>query len=164
MKSYLPTEIFTLIPMEIYTPQSGEAALREQFSIDGEILYGEHYIKGHNAVMAYSGVTPPFAIKLIEECSSISNYNKVVFHYSEHLNLSHTIICTGDELKLANSFKAESFESALYFLFLSIQQLQMNPKQCVVRVCSEITQSQQQIIKKFFNSVEINNLNNYIQQ
>lgn len=162
--SYLPTEIFTLIPLEIYTPQSGEAALREQFSLSGELIYGEHHFQQYKAVMAFCGTVPPFAIKLIEECSSISNYNKVVFHYSQQLNLSHTIIGAGEELKLANSFKAESFESALYFLFLSIQQLQMNPKQCVIRVCGDISVQQEETIKRFFNSVEKNNLNNYIQQ
>lgn len=164
MDYYLPTEIFTLIPKEFYTPCNGKEALMEQFSLKDDILYGEKSIEQYHAIMAYCGETPPFAIKLIEECCSISNYNKVVFHYSQKHNLSHTIISTGSELKLANSFKADSFESALYFLFLSIQQLQMNPKQCVVRVCSEITTQQEETIKKFFNSVEKNNLNNFIQQ
>ena len=75
---------------------------------------------------------------------------------------AHIIICTGEELKLANSFKADSFESALYFLFLSIQKLQMNPKQCVIRVCSDISQEQEETVKRFFNGVEKNNLDNCI--
>ena len=75
---------------------------------------------------------------------------------------SHTVIATGSELKMANSFKADSFESALYFLFLSIQQLQMNPRQCTVRVCSAITPQQEETIARFFSGVEKNNLDNLI--
>lgn len=164
MNSYSLTEIFTLIPAEVYTPANGKEALREQFSLGEDFTYSEQPVEKHNAVMAYAGTTPPFALRLIEECNAITNYNRVVFHYSAEHNLSHTIICTAEELKLANSFKAESFESALYFLFLSIKQLQINPKQCVIRVCSDISPAQEEIITKFFNSVEKNNLNNFIQQ
>lgn len=172
MERYFLSETFTLIPKELYTPQCGEEALNAQFSLKGSYIYKDYCFESAGAVIAFAikkennenGASLPFVVKLLEESLTISNYNRVVFHYSKERKLAHIIICTGEELKLANSFKADSFESALYFLFLSIQQLQMNPKQCIVRVCSEIESQQEDTIKRFFNGVETNNLSNLIQQ
>ncbi len=172
MRQYKLSELFTLIPQELYTPQLGKEALCSQFNINEGYLFKECSLQSAKAVMAYAMPQQeennntdmlPFAVKLIGECESISHYNKVVFHYNSQKKLSHTVIATGSELKIANSFKTDSFESALYFLFLSIKQLQMNPRQCTVRVCSPITAEQEQTIAKFFNGVESNNLDNLIQ-
>ena len=172
MKQYTLSELFTLIPVELYTPELGKEALCNQFNLSDGYTFNGHRLNGTKAVLAYAikneervadGQQPePFAIRLIEECGNINEYNKVVFHYSSHKKLSHTVIATSTELKMANSFKADSFESALYFLFLSIQQLQMNPRQCTVRVCSAITPQQQETIARFFGGVQTNNLDNQI--
>lgn len=172
MKQYILSGLFTLIPEELYTPEFGKEALCSQFSLNDGYIFNGHRLNGTNAVVAYAlkeeetvkeGQLPePFAIRLMEECDNINEYNKVVFHYSGEKNLSHTVIATGGELKMANSFKADSFESALYFLFLSIKQLQMNPRQCTVRVCSAITPQQEETIARFFSGVETNNLDNQI--
>lgn len=171
MKQYILSDLFTLVPQELYTPQLGKEALCNQFNLKEGYTFKECRLAGTNAIMAFALQTQqeetadtfPFAVKLIEECYSITGYNKVVFHYSNSKKISHTIIATGEELKIANSFKAESFESALYFLFLSIQQLQMNPRQCTVKVCSAITDEQEETIARFFSGVEKNNLDNHIQ-
>ncbi len=182
LEKYILSEIFTLIPGELYTAECGEAALKEQFSLKGEYLFKEYTFNSANAVVAYaipqtftaqetggikeingeSDSVYPFIVRMLDETAAIGCFNKVIFHYSKEKKLSHIVISAGNELKIANCFKADTFESALYFLFLSIQQLQMNPKQCIVRVCSEMSQEQEQIIGKFFNGVEKNNLSNII--
>ena len=182
MEKYILSEIFTLIPKELYTAESGEAALKEQFSLKGEYIYKEYGFNGANAVVAYalpkdstqqnpegtkelpegSDSMYPLIVGMLEETGAIDSYNKVIFHYSKEKKFSHIVICAGKELKIANCFKADTFESALYFLFLSIQQLQMNPKQCIVRICSDMTPEQEQTIGKFFNGVEKNNLSKII--
>ena len=176
MEKYFLSEIFTLVPKEVYTPQMGKDALVEQFGLQEEYDFHDTSYDKANAVIAYAlpssidrgtGICNkiyPFAVRLLQEIEDITGYNKVVFHYNAGKRLSHTIISTGDELKLANCFKADSFESALYFLFLSIKQLQMNPRQCTVRVCSSIDTEQEKTISRFFNGVEKNNLDNLIQQ
>ncbi len=176
MGKYILSEIFTLVPKEVYTPQLGKAALVEQFGLQGEYEFHETFHEKADAVMAYAlpasgegknnvcSKPYPFIVRLLQEMEEITGYNKVVFHYNPERRLSHTIISTGDELKLANCFEADSFESALYFLFLSIRQLQMNPKQCTVRVCSCIDSGQEKTISRFFSGVEKNNLDNLIQE
>ena len=168
MEKYILSEIFTLIPKELYSRERGEAALKEQFSLSDGYIYNEYLLSSSNAVAAFAlpqGNGPevyPFIVRMLEEAAAIDHYNKVVFHYSTERRLAHIVISTGNELKIANCFKVDTFESALYFLFLSIQQLQMNPKQCIVRVCFQATIEQQQIMDKFFNGVEIHNLSNTI--
>ena len=174
MEKFILTDTFTLIPKELYSREVGTAALKEQFSLDGGYIFNEYTFEQANAVVCYAydekyynscapgELVYPFIVKLLDETRKIESYNKVIFHYSKSKGISHTVICMGDELKLANSFKADSFESALYFLFLAIHQLQMNPKQCIVRVCSEITQEQEETISAFFSGTEKNNLDNTI--
>ena len=105
---------------------------------------------------------PPFVAKLLEHAKAIHEYNKVVFHYSPQRGISHIIICMGEELKLVNSFKVDSFESALYFMFLSIKGLQMNPRQCVVNVCWNISRQGMDTVSKFFKGVEVTDLDIHI--
>lgn len=166
-KKYILSGLFTLIPAEHYTPQQGKAALQEQFALEGGYIYGRYDFPKANAVVAYAlpqseadnngteGEMPyPLVAQLLEEAMQIPHFNKVVFHYSTERRISHIVIAAGDELKLANSFRADSFESALYFLFLSIQQLQMNPRQCTVKVCSETTPQQEETFAKFFKGIQ----------
>jgi len=175
-KKYILSEHFTLIPAEYYSPQQGEAALKGQFALQGNHIFGRYDFEQANAVVAYAIpqgdpgngedgqiCNPvPLVAKLLELTNEIAHYNKVIFHYSSKKRISHIVIAAGNELKLANSFKADSFESALYFLFLSIQQLQMNPRQCTVMVCSEIDRQQEETIARFFKGVEKNNLSDII--
>lgn len=168
MEKCILSETFTLIPREIYTRERGIEALEAQFPLHGEHVFNEYGYK--DAVVAFAlrkevaeENAYPFIIKLLEEAAGLEAFNRVVFHYSETKKSAHVVICMGKELKLANSFRADSFDSALYFLFLSIQQLQMNPRQCTIRVCSGISGEQEATIARFFNGVEKHNLDNLIQ-
>lgn len=170
MDKYILTGLFTLVPEEFCTPDTAREALAGQFSIDWDFELSYFPLEKSKAVVVYpslavdgSSAVLPFVVRLIKEASTLQEHNKVVFHYSPEKGLSHTIIYMGEELKLANSFKADSFESALYFLFLSIKGLQMNPRQCTVRVCNCITEMQEKIFAKFFKGFDVNNLDILLQ-
>ena len=169
MGKYIFTEKFTLIPKEFFTPEQGREAMAEQFSLSESAQVHSLVLEKEGAVIVYSAhgmpegeVLPPFVAKLFSHARTIKEYNKVVFHYSAQRGISHIIIYAGEELKLANSFKVDSFESALYFLFLSIKGLQMNPQQCVVNVCWGIPQQGIGMISKFFKGVEATDLDIHI--
>ena len=163
MGKYILSEIFTLVPAEVYNPEVAREALAGQFLLDRDVEVQAVALGKEGAMVVYPSNAEtegavPFAVKLMEEAYSVQEYNKVVFHYNAEKRLSHTIIYIGDELKLANSFKADSFESALYFLFLAIKGLQMNPRQCTVRVCCGITKEQEGIFSRFFKGFQVNDL------
>lgn len=171
MGKYFLSEIFTLVPGEVFTPQIAEEALVGQFSLNSGIDVSSYMLEKEGAVVVFPSSPAlqdtgalPFVVKLLEEADAIEEYNKVIFHYCSKKKLSHTIIYAGEELKLVNSFRAESFESALYFLFLSIKGLQMNPRQCTVQVCCAISLEQEEIFARFFKGFKVNNLDIHLQQ
>lgn len=165
MGKYTLSEYFTLIPKEVYSLELAQRALSEQFSLSAPLSVGCFHLEKESAVVAYvqdggaEGECLPFVLKLLEEAAHIEAYNKVAFHYSQERNLTHIVIYTGDDLKLVNSFKADSFESALYFLFLSIKGLQMNPRQCEVMACWQTSREQEDVFTRFFSGFKRNDLN-----
>ncbi len=172
MDKYIFTEKFTLIPKEFYTPEQGREALMAQFSLSGDAPVHSLELDDEGAVVVYSSplqqeggeTLPPFVAKLIRHAKAVGEFNKVVLHFSAQRGISHIVIYAGEELKLVNSFKVDSFESALYFLFLSIKGLQMNPQQCVVNVCWAIPQHSIDIVSRFFKGVEVSDLDIHIIQ
>lgn len=165
MGKYILSEYFTLIPKEVYSKELAQRALSGQFSLTAPFSVGSFHMEKENAVVAYvqdgnpEDESLPFVLKLLEEATQVVAYNKVAFHYSHEKKLAHVVIYTGDELKLANSFKADSFESALYFLFLSIKGLQMNPRQCEVMACWQTSREQEDVFTRFFCGFKTNDLN-----
>ena len=106
MEKYILSEIFTLIPKELYSRDRGEAALKEQFSLSDGYIYNEYLLSSSNAVAAFAlpqGNRPevyPFIVRMLEEAAAIDHYNKVVFHYRTERRLAHIVISTGNELKI----------------------------------------------------------------
>ena len=169
MGKYFYTEKFTLIPKQIYTPELGREALEQQFRLTPEVEVESCDVCADEAVIVYCAQdiehgTPdvekmlPLAAGMMQAVYGTEEYNKVAFHYSRERGFAHIIIYTGEELKLANAFKVDSYESALYFLFLSIKGLQMNPQQCVITLCWDIDAAQREIAGKFFKGTKVNNL------
>ena len=164
MQKYFYTEKFTLIPQQVYTPQLGREALAAQFLLGDEDAVGTYIPQGEEAVVVYHQFQEglPFVVRLMEEAAAIGDFNKVAFHYSKEKAIAHIVIYTGSELRLANSFKVDSYESALYFLFLSIRGLQMNPQQCVVHICWNIDPAQKLTADRFFKGTQVNDLDIHI--
>ncbi len=169
MGRYIYTEKFTLIPKEAYTPQLGREALEQQFHIGTEDHIDTCDVCEADAVAVYcapgagcnaSDVEKPLplAAGMMQVVCGAEEFNKVAFHYSRERGFAHIIIYAGKELKLANAFKVDSYESALYFLFLSIKRLQMNPQQCVITICWDIEAAQREIAEKFFKGTQVINL------
>ncbi len=166
MGKYTYIEKFTLIPDTLYTPQLGKEILMQQFQVDSDIQV-EYCNPGHSGVViAYctsdisrvsdaEKLSLPLVVGVMDVARGAEEYNKVAFHYSKERGFAHIVIYMGEELKLANSFKVDSFESALYFLFLSIKGLQMNPQQCVINLCWNIEKGQMETVAKFFKGARV---------
>lgn len=169
MGRYIYTEKFTLIPKEAYTPQLGREALEQQFHIGAEDHIDTCDVCEADAVAVYcapgAGCNTsdmdkplPLAAGMMQVVCGTEEFNKAAFHYSREKGFAHIIIYAGKELKLANAFKVDSYESALYFLFLSIKGLQMNPQQCVITICWDIEAAHREIAEKFFKGTHVINL------
>ena len=164
MQKYFYTEKFTLIPQQVYSPEFGREALAAQFQLGADEAVGAYVPQGDEVAVVFHQLKEglPFVVKLMEEAAVIGDFNKVAFHYSKERGIAHIVIYTGNQLRLANSFKVDSYESALYFLFLSIKGLQMNPQQCVVQICWNIDPAQKQTADRFFKGAQVNDLDTFI--
>lgn len=168
MDYYYLTGKFTLIPNMFFTQQNAVEAMKELFGVEKGEIIKHSPIQLFNAYMVYSLPIEivskmkegeniyPFAFCLIDFLKNIKEYNKVIFHYSSSHNLAHVVICKGNELQLVNSYSANSFESAVYFLFLALKQTIINPLQTKIQMCSEFSPQEVQTIEKYFSGVEIN--------
>ena len=112
MEKYILSEIFTLIPQELYTAKNGETALKEQFSLKEGYIYNGYKFSCANAVVAFalpfskedqasgnqegSGTGAdtmyPFIVRMLNETAAIDSFNKVIFHYSKEKTLAHIVI------------------------------------------------------------------------
>ncbi|MEG0891570.1 MAG: DUF3822 family protein [Bacteroidales bacterium] len=174
MDYYYLTSKFTLIPQMFFTQKNAIEAMKELHPIDkGEIIRHIN-IPAFKAYIIYalpSAVvskmepgeeTYPLALALINLLKGIKDYNKVIFHYSTSHNLAHIVICKGNDLQIVNSYNADCFESAAYFLFLAIKQTIINPLQTNVHVCSDLNEQEKKIIDKYFAGVEISIIDSQI--
>ncbi len=169
---YQISEIFTLIPQQFYSVEEGEITLQKMFGINTSYNVQSTKLDEYNAVLCYAvhqdilkdinigDCVYPFIGKLLSMVSNSGNFNNALFHYNKELKLCHIIICENKELKIANCFKCDNFETAIYFMLLSVKKLNMNPKQTIIRVFSPISMSENQMINKFFRGTQLNTLDN----
>lgn len=169
---YQISDIFTLLPQQFYNSYEGENALMKIFGIGSSYSIQDIQLPEYRAVLCYAihqntlkklkkeDKVYPYIYKLIPLIKEGNNYNNAIFHFNAEVKICHIIVCENKELKIINSFKCDNFESALYFLLLSVKKLNMNPKQTTVRVCSNLSPNENVLIHKFFRGVEINILDN----
>lgn len=164
MSSYI-TNKFTLIPIPYFNEKEAREVLCELFEItdkeEVEFITLEHI----NAVLLYSLPLDiknssnikhyPLVNKLLEYLKEISEYNKVIFHFSKESEIVHILISKGNNLELINSYNAKNFTSALYFLLLAIKQTIINSHQTTLHILSEITTEEREIVHNYFKNIEI---------
>ncbi|MBR1576349.1 MAG: DUF3822 family protein [Bacteroidales bacterium] len=108
----------------------------------------------YDAVFVYASEDgkPPVLYDLIAGLEGCREYNKILFHFEAGcLDLA---IAQGERLLLANSFPAEDFTSAEYYLFLAVKSLQINPEVSTVTVTSELSADEEMSLYRYFKSVE----------
>ncbi len=80
------------------------------------------------------------------------DYNKIFFSYNKgELQL---IIYEGTSLVFCNSFPAAYFNTALYFLFLSLKQTQFNPEQTTIFVSGSVPSTDILQLSKYFSKIK----------
>ena len=95
----------------------------------------------------------PMIYKMIQSVSSCTDHNKVFVHLSKgHI---HIVAAEGDKLLLANSYKANDFITAQYYIFLVIKEVMFNPEFTTVQVFGTLEKSQLKSLSKYFKGVTI---------
>lgn len=163
MEYYTANGVFSLVPKDIYTKNNGEKILRDQFNLNKEAIIKSLEIPDFNAFLVYSDnhisdsniQVKPLIIALISILKDSKSYNKVIIHYSHEQEIAQLIICTWNKLELITSFKSDSFDTAIYYLLLSLKKLQINHHQTSLRICNKVTKDQMDFLNNFFRKVTL---------
>lgn len=94
----------------------------------------------------------PDVYVVLKNLGRIPGYNKIVASYMD--GKLHLAIAQGATLMLCNVFEAADFVTAEYFIFLSLQSLQLNPEQSTIYFRTDITSEQEISLYRYFKSVE----------
>lgn len=111
----------------------------------------------HNTVVAKG---TPLVYNMINSLQYIQDHNKLIINITKeqrlgNLLLLHIVLQEGDKFILANTHNAPDFNTVLYYLLLSIKNVQLNPNQTKVYLYStDIEKSEQLLLKQYFKGIE----------
>lgn len=89
---------------------------------------------------------------MLRALSEISEYNKIIASYMD--GRLYLVIAQGNSLMLCNSFEAQDFTTAQYFIFLAMKKFQLNPEVSTIRFRTPLEPEQEMSLYHYFRSVE----------
>lgn len=90
-----------------------------------------------------------FMLKTLPE---IQDYNKILASYAD--GRLYLAIAQGKSLLLCNSFSAQDFTTAEYFIFRAMKKLQLNPEVSPIYFRTPLTEAQTMSLYRYFTSVD----------
>ena len=143
----------TLVPSRCFEEGDARCILGELYPLAESETVSFLEIPRYDAVFLYS--TPdgqaPVLYDLVTGLDACPEYNKILLHYGDGiLNLA---IAQGGRLLLANSYPAPDFTTAEYYLFLSLNTLQLNPEISTVCWMSPLEDDDKMSLYRYFKSV-----------
>ena len=89
---------------------------------------------------------------ILSDLGKCADYNKILASYMD--GYLHIAIAQGKSLLLANVFEAVDFTTAEYFIFLSMNRLQLNPEISTICFRTPLTPDQEMSLDRYFKGVE----------
>ena len=90
---------------------------------------------------------------MLRDLPGIQDYNKILASWKE--GRLYLAIAQGNGLLLANSFEAPDFTTAEYYIFLALNQLQLNPEVSSIYWRHKISSEDEMSRYRYFRSVEL---------
>ena len=148
----------TLVPSHFFNPAAAREALAEVAELNETDKVFTKLIPQYDAVLIYnvSGTesedSVPEMFYVISSLSSCSEYNKIVASLKD--GVLSLAIAQGGTMLLANEYAAADFTTALYFVFLAMKSLQLNPEVSVINWKSELDAADEVTLYRYFKSVD----------
>lgn len=144
----------TLVPASYFNEGASRCILSDLFEIEPGESVNHLEVPEYGVVLLYAtaGDMEPSLGEALKALSSCTEHNKLVFRYCDgYLDLA---IAQGEKLLLANTYQADDFTTAEYFLFLALKSLQINPEVSTISVISPISDEEELSLYHYFQSVE----------
>ena len=89
---------------------------------------------------------------MLKNLPEIQDYNKIMASYAD--GRLYLVIAQGKSLLLCNSFRAQDFTTAEYFIFRAMKKLQLNPEVSPIYFRTPLDELQSMSLYRYFTSVE----------
>lgn len=147
------TEKFTLVPSEFFSEETARETLSEVVLLEEGEPLSFLDVPFCQAVLVYAGRRPAVYDMLMSLCK-IRHHNKIIASVSG--DVLSLVVAQGDRLQFCNCFKAEDFTTALYYIFMVLKKLQINPEISTLYFTSgDVSQEQLTSLFRYFKSAEI---------
>ena len=149
--------MFTLVPSQFFNPAAAREALAEVGELKEDATVGYLDIPQYDAVLVYakdgdSVVDAPPIYALLSRLPDCPEYNKILCGMLDDRLL--LAVAQGKSLLLANSFPARDFTTAQYYIFLSLNSLQLNPEISTICWLSRLDEQDEMALYRYFKAVE----------
>ncbi len=89
---------------------------------------------------------------MLKHLSDLTDYNKILASYKD--GYLYLVIAQGKSLLLCNSFQAQDFTTAEYFIFLAMKKLQLNPEVSTITFRTGLSDDEEMSLYRYFKNVE----------
>ena len=89
---------------------------------------------------------------VLKAISGVAEHNKIVASYGD--GVLSLAIAQGSDLLLANVFEAADFTTAVYFIFMAVRKLQLNPEVSTIHFLTPLSPEEEMSLYRYFRSVE----------
>lgn len=100
----------------------------------------------------YMSAVLPEQYFILRTLSDIEDYNKIVASYAD--GRLYMAVAQGKSLLLCNSFEAQDFTTAEYFIFRAMKKFQLNPEVSSIYFRTPLEEPQKMSLYRYFTSVE----------
>ena len=165
----------TLVPLDFYVPENARQMLADVVQLPDNATVGCVEVPEYRAVMLYSNSTGGTLSKVISESvlrldgekssplpelyyilrhlASLKEYNRIVASYMD--GVLYLAVAQGNTLLLCNTYQAQDFTTAEYYIFLAMKKLQLNPEMSTICFRTPLNEEQELSLYRYFKSVDI---------
>ena len=148
------TEKFTLVPSELFSEETARETLSEVVLLEEGEPLSFLDVPVCLAVRVYAGQRRPAVYDMLMSLCKIRHHNKIMASISD--DVLSLVVAQGDRLQFCNCFKAGDFTTALYYIFMVLKKLQINPEISTLYFTSgNVSQEQLTSLFRYFKSAEI---------
>ena len=163
-----------LVPEQFYDESAAYDLLNDVAEIEKDDVISAIEVPEFSSVLIYSSTIGETLSKVISETvrkadgnkvkplpelyymlarlAVLTDYNKIVASYAD--GYLYLVIAQGKTLLLCNSYAAQDFTTAEYFIFLAMKKLQLNPEVSSIYFRTSLTEDEELSLYRYFKSVE----------
>ena len=163
-----------LVPKQFFSPEIARDMLHDVACVNESDPVSSVEVPEYSAVMVYSNsigetlskvisetvrmvdgekATPlPELYYILKSLASIKEYNKILASYAD--GYLYLAIAQGKTLLLCNSYQAQDFTTAEYFIFLAMKKLQLNPEVSTICFRTPLSEGDELSLYRYFKSVD----------